>query len=388
MQFLPAFPMASQDAFHALGTVLGLGEGSLAGVIKENIAVAGLATSAGCAALAGVPPAATNATVVARLLAADGMRIAAMARMHELAYGVTGLSGPFPHPVNPVDPARIPGGSSSGCAVAVAAELADFAIGTDTGGSIRLPAACCAVVGLKPTFGSISREGVLPAHSTLDCVGIIARSVEVTREVLSAIGDVPSQTVATPRLMTLACEADEDVREGLALFLDRLGADIPPVDLPLFAEAFDAGLTIIAAEMAAEFGALGPDFVNVGSDVAERLRRALTITREAEAEARAIGARFAAGVDRLLGGDGFLILPTLPCLPPLIEAAADPLAQLRLTRLVRPFNVSGHPAITIPFDAGLPVPIGIQIIGPRGADFALCDLARQIAATLSPRLEN
>lgn len=380
--------MAPQDAFHALGATLGLGEGRLVGVVKENIAVAGLTTSAGCAALAGLPPAATNATVIARLLAVGGMRIAARARMHELAYGVTGLSGPLPHPVNPVDPARIPGGSSSGCAVAVAAGLADFAIGTDTGGSIRLPAACCAVVGLKPTFAAVPREGVVPAHSTLDCVGIVARSVEVTQAVLTAISDVPAQAIAKPRLMALACETDEDVRAGFALFRDRLGAGMAPVDLPLMPDAFDAGLTIIAAEMAAEFGALGPDFVNVGSDVAERLRRALAIRPQAEAEARRVGASFAAEVDQLLAGDGFLVLPTMPCLPPLIEAAADPLAQLRLTRLVRPFNVSGHPAITIPFDAGLPVPIGIQIVGPRGADFALCDLAREIAATLSPRLEN
>ena len=99
--------------------------------------------------------------------------------MHELAFGITGINHAFGTPINPKYPELIPGGSSSGSAAAVAAKQADFTLGTDTGGSIRMPAACCGVYGLKPTFGRVSREGVYPPSSSLDCVGPFANSVEM-----------------------------------------------------------------------------------------------------------------------------------------------------------------------------------------------------------------
>ena len=147
--------------------------------IKDCIDVAGETTTAGSRALAARAPSARDAAVVARLRGA-GCTIAGRVTMHELAYGVTGVNGWTGTPINPAYPHLVPGGSSSGSAAAVAAGLVDAAIGTDTGGSIRVPAACCGVVGFKPSFGRVSRDGLTPASSSLDCAGPVARSISAT----------------------------------------------------------------------------------------------------------------------------------------------------------------------------------------------------------------
>src|SRR6202011_6200564 len=139
------------------------GDGPRVGV-KDSIDIAGYPTRAGSAAFADAGGAQHHATVVQALLD-GGCRIVGKTNMHELAYGVTGINRWSGTPVNPRAPGRVPGGSSSGSAVAVAGELVDFSLGTDTGGSIRIPAACCGVVGLKPSYGRISRSGVHPATS-------------------------------------------------------------------------------------------------------------------------------------------------------------------------------------------------------------------------------
>ncbi|KAB0648748.1 amidase, partial [Burkholderia territorii] len=138
--------------------------------IKDTIDIAGHPTRAASRALADTPPAEQHADVV-RLLLDAGWQIAGKANMHELAFGMTGINDYTGTPVNPQDPTRIPGGSSSGSASLVGLGAVDAALGTDTGGSIRGPAACCGVVGMKPTFGRVSRRGVAPAVTTLDCVG-------------------------------------------------------------------------------------------------------------------------------------------------------------------------------------------------------------------------
>src|SRR5580700_6083389 len=161
------------------------GDGPRVG-IKDSIDVAGFATRMGSACLADAPPAAQHAVVVRALLAA-GCRIVGKTNLHELAYGVTGINRWSGTPTNPRAPERVPGGSSSGSAVAVAAGLVDFSLGTDTGGSIRIPAACCGVYGLKPSYGRVSRRGVHPAHSSLDCVGPFARDIPMLERAMQAL---------------------------------------------------------------------------------------------------------------------------------------------------------------------------------------------------------
>ena len=161
-----------------------LGEGELSFAVKDTLNVAGYRTQAGCPALAETTAAAQHAGVVETLLA-SGCRLAGKTRLHELAFGVTGINAWGGTPVNPLYPTLIPGGSSSGSAAVVAAGEVDFSLGTDTGGSVRMPAACCGILGLKPGYGVLSREGVLPAESSLDCVGLFARDTHVLRLVLN-----------------------------------------------------------------------------------------------------------------------------------------------------------------------------------------------------------
>ncbi|MDB6083679.1 MAG: amidase, partial [Gammaproteobacteria bacterium] len=175
---------AAGDAVFVQFLQLG-GDGPRVGV-KDSIDIAGYPTQAGSAALAQAPNAARHAPVVQALLD-GGCRIVGKTNMHELAYGVTGINRYTGTPVNPRYPERVPGGSSSGSAVAVAAGLVDFAIGTDTGGSIRVPACCCGVYGLKTTYGRVSRAGVHPPTSSLDCVGPFAAELGMIEKAMAFI---------------------------------------------------------------------------------------------------------------------------------------------------------------------------------------------------------
>lgn len=377
----PCVSKNDDDRFGALSQPFSLGNGHMRGVVKDNFDIAGLVTTLGSQRLCENVAATDNAEVVSRLLTGD-VRLVGKARMHELAYGVTGINQWSGTPVNPAAADRIPGGSSSGCAVAIASDLADFAIGTDTGGSIRLPAACCEVVGLKSTFGAISRVGVQPASSSLDCVGVMARDVATIAKILALIlpNGVAPPDQSTRSLHVVRPDADDHVLAAFDHVIECAGLQTSAIALPTLDDAFRAGLTIIGAEMWRGYSWLAPDFDGIGEDVAERLRRAASIRPEDVAAARAIGAQFAAEVDRLLGEDAFIVLPTLPCPPPLLTEAHDTDAQLRLTRFVRPFNVSGHPAITLPLKALNGRSAAVQIVGWRGRDAELCAFANTFQA--------
>ncbi|HWL46431.1 MAG TPA: amidase, partial [Sphingomonadaceae bacterium] len=248
-----------------------LGGDGLRVAVKDSIDIAGHATQGGSAALADAPPAARNADVVQAILDA-GCRIVGKANMHELAYGVTGINGWTGTPVNPFYPDRIPGGSSSGSAVAVAAGLCDFALGTDTGGSIRTPAACCGIFGLKPSFGRVSRVGAHPAASSLDCIGPFAADIPMIERAMAIIDRTfaAAPAPATIRLGRVACPADAPVEAAFNAALAEAGADIMPVSLPGMAAAFAANIAIIGAETWAAFGYLTASDA-MGADVKARL---------------------------------------------------------------------------------------------------------------------
>jgi amidase len=348
--------------------------------VKDSIDIAGFATRMGSACLAEAPAAREHAVVVRTLLEA-GCRIVGKTNMHELAYGVTGINGWSGTPANPRAPGRIPGGSSSGSAVAVAAELVDFALATDTGGSIRIPAACCGVYGLKPSFGRVSRAGVHPGRSTLDCVGPLAASVPMIERGMAMI-DPTFKPHAAPRRASVGwveVEANPAVIAAARSALAMTDIVVRSATLPSFAQAFAAGLAIIGAETWTAFGHLAQS-ERLGMDVRARLLASRGIGPAELAAAEAVRTAFRAEVDELLMRFDALALPTLPDLPLSLAAAADTHKALHSSSLVRPFNVSGHPAITLPITAeGLPA--GLQLVGRMREDEALCALARTVCNT-------
>lgn len=357
------------------------GDGLRAG-IKDSIDIAGFPTRMASACLADAPPAAQHAAVVGSLLEA-GCRIVGKTNLHELAYGLTGINHWTGTPVNPRAPARVPGGSSSGSAVAVAAGLVDFALGNDTGGSIRLPAACCGVAGLKPSFARVNRAGVHPQSSTLDCVGPLAREVSMIERVMAIIDATFQPQDAPPQAAVgwVQTQANAEVSAAARAALERAGFAVRSLSLPTFAAAFAAALTIIGAETWAAFGHLA-GCERLGADVRTRLGAARSISGADVAAAEALRRTWRAEVDAALSDLDALALPTLPDLPLTLAAAADARAALHSSWCVRPFNLSGHPAITLPITVQ-GVPAGLQLVGRARHDEALCALARSVERALA-----
>ncbi|RMX07604.1 amidase [Corticibacter populi] len=377
----------------AIAESLSIGDPQGPGVmVKDTIDVAGHRTRAGSRALAGAAPAQRHADVVAGLLA-HGWHLSGKTGLHELAFGTTGINPGCGTAPNPRWPNRIPGGSSSGSASVVAAGLADGALGTDTGGSVRIPAACCGVFGLKPSFGRVSRAGVLPASSSLDCVGPMARDMPTLERLMQAIdpgyrrSPLPADALLRLGFIDLApASARAEVLATARHAVDSSGAAVHKVALPGLDEAFAAGLTIINAETFSACRAWLETGL-VGEDVAARLRRAGRTSAADVAAAEAVRARFTAEVDAALAQCDVLVLPTMPDFPPLLADAGDLQKLVGITAFVRPFNLSGHPALQIPLrvpgsQPGHP-PVGLQLVAARGRDEWLC----AVGALLFQRLD-
>lgn len=355
-----------------------LGEGDLRFAVKDTLDIAGYRTQAGCPALATSPVARSHARVVSQLLE-NRCVVTGKTTLHELAFGVTGINPRCGTPVNPRFPALIPGGSSSGSAAVVASGEVDFSLGTDTGGSVRMPAACCGVMGLKPGYGVLSRQGVMPAESSLDCVGVFTRDAAVLRQVMTRLSvpvDAPLNDLP-PMAFVLAAEPDIDACILSAL----LKAEVSPqeITLPLLEEAHRAGLTLISHE---NWLALGPLLASgaVSPDVASRIRAGADVSREALEQAEKVRVAFSEHLDAVLEQTPLLALATLPELPPTLQEAQDPLTVVNLTRLVRPFNLSGHPAITLPVGEIDSRPVALQLVARKGHDGLLVQAAEWLTA--------
>ncbi|MBJ9984799.1 amidase [Acinetobacter sp. S40] len=355
------------------------GTGALKVMVKDSIDIQGIKTMVGSKALMHGQAATANADVVDRILAGD-CQIIAKTNLHELAFGITGINQVFGTAINPKYPELIPGGSSSGSAAAVAAGLADFTLGTDTGGSIRMPAACCGVYGLKPTFGRISRQGVHPAGSSLDCVGPFANSVEMIESAMQIIDPtfhMHIELAQAPKLAWLNIAADSVIIDTIQSYLAQASLTASPVAVEGFDVAFEAGMQIINYENWQAYGELTQTGL-LGADVNGRLLKAAQTTLAQVKQAEQVKAHFAAEIDALLAQYDALILPTLPQLPPKVIDAENTVAFLNLTGLVRPFNLSGHPAISVPLETEQGLPVGLQIVAKWNADEYLCAIAKYI----------
>lgn len=366
---------------------LTLGGAGLTVMVKDTIDIAGYPTRASSRALQDAPPAAQHAAVVDAVLA-NGCQIVGKTVLHELAYGTTGINHYAGTAENPRYPERIPGGSSSGSAAAVAAGLCDFSLGTDTGGSIRIPACCCGVYGFKPTLGRIDRQGVMPAQTSLDCVGPFAadlpRLIKAMRAIDPGFGALPE--VGDVHIGVIAVEAATEVHSAINAVLESSAFALSPVQLPGMQAAYDAGMVVINRETWNACGHLLETGL-VGPDIAGRLQAAGQTTDAALAAAEQVRAAFTAEVDAALARYPVLALPTMPDYPLRLRDAADTRAVLGMTSLVRPFNLSGHPALSIPFEGQSGLPVGLQLVAAKGADELLLAVAGELLRRLDSTVE-
>jgi len=368
--------------------------------VKDNIDVAGLPTTAACPAFAHVPD--RSATVVERLEAA-GAVVFGKTNLDQFATGLVGVRSPYGVPRNPFDARYIPGGSSSGSAVAVARDLVAFALGTDTAGSGRVPAGFTGTVGLKPTFGTISAAGVVPACRSLDCVSIFASGVDDAQTVLAVAaapdeGDAYSRAVpapsspvpaafrfAVPDSLTFAGDAQAEAAFARAIArIEAAGGTRVGIDASacyeaaqmLYSDAFVAERTAAVGDfMDAHPGAL----LDVTRTIVEGGRRytavdAFRATYRMRALRRTAEAIFTAAP--------VLVVPTSPTIYTLDEIAAEPFALNALLGTYTNFvNFFDWCALAIPSERyANGVPIGITLIAPAFHEATLADLARRISA--------
>ncbi len=398
-------------------------DGPLAGAtvaVKDNISTAGVRTTCGSAMLADyVPP--YSATVVERLTEA-GATIVGKTNMDEFGMGTTTETSAFGPTRNPADPERVPGGSSGGSAAAVAAGEADIALGSDTGGSVRCPAAFCGVVGIKPTYGLVSRYGLVAYANSLEQIGPIAGTVEEAAAALDAIagpdphdgttrdladveganpdasyaaaadGDVDGLTIGVPtELFDGADERVVETVEAAIAELETQGAETTEISLPSVEHAVQAYYVIAMAEASSNLARF--DGVRYGSRAESdgNWNESFAETREAGFGAE-VKRRVLLGTYALSAGyhdkyyqkaqdarawvredfeDAFadvdvIASPTMPVLPfELGEGLDDPLRMYLADANTTPANLANLPAISVPAGEAEGLPVGLQLVGPK-----------------------
>ncbi|MDR3764536.1 MAG: amidase [Acidobacteriota bacterium] len=339
--------------------------------VKDLIDQRGLATTAASRVLQNAAPAAEDAACVSRLRRAGAVLIG-KTNLHEFAYGGSGAISAYGPARNPCDPSRVCGGSSSGSAAAVAAGLCAGALGTDTAGSIRLPAACCSVVGFKPTHGVVPTAGVIPLAFSYDHVGPLARSVQDAAALFAVLRGEPLTLVAPRRLrcgvvrkyfcddlsleVARGFEAALSAARSLGWQLQEVELEISEDRLASNAESYAFHQQLVATRGELYQPATLPRILNgrgVRMEDYAEARRALDLFRERNR-------RCPAGVDVVL-------TPSSPILPPLLDEFSSPQAralELTMLRNTRPFNVLGWPTVSAPVGTM----VGAQVSAAWGRD--------------------
>jgi len=423
------------NAFLATCTLAG-DDGPLSGMtvaVKDNIAVAGVPMTCGSRVLEHAVPG-EHATVVDRLLGA-GATLAGKTNMDEMAYGPTSETSQFGPVSNPADADHVAGGSSSGSAAAVAAGDVDVALGTDTGGSVRIPSSLCGTVGFKPSYGAVSRAGVVDSAPTMDHVGPIAPDIETAALCYDAIAGPDRRDPATAAADALASattavadppalsdcsfgvpaaffteRVEAAVEDRIRSVIERLeaaGATVEPVSLPMVPSLEAVWKTVANVELAAMlwcrftpvarrrgadpawYGAAADALQSRGHEFGETIRAATVagaqlLTRglgRRYTRALTVCERFATEVDETLDGHNALLGPTTPTPAPVLSPESDA-RRVPLAYNTRPADIAHVPAVSLPAGRVDGLPIGLQLYGHRGQDASLLGVSKAIEATI------
>ena len=403
------------ESAHRAGEEIRAGryQGALHGIpfaLKDLFFTRGVRTTCGSKILADFIPD-KDATVVQRLSRAGAINLGKL-NMHEFAFGPTSLNPHYGDVRNPWNQDHMSGGSSGGSAASVVVSMALFTLGTDTGGSVRIPAACCGVVGLKPTYGRISTHGVYPLCWSMDHVGIFTKRVKDAAYVLNAIaGDDPRDVTTVSEevpdyAVSLTGEIggirvgllrnyyfeilDREVRTGVdeaIKTLAELGARVEDVTIPHLEEGAAAALITLSAEAASsleEFYHTRPD---LGADIRGRLGLGALFPATSYIKAQRVRRHLQQGFRDAFRKVDVLVTPTLPITAPRRDATSVSIDGVSmpiipaLTRLTRLYNFVGLPAITVPCGFSLDgLPIGLQLAGKPFAEATILRLAHAYEA--------
>jgi Asp-tRNA(Asn)/Glu-tRNA(Gln) amidotransferase A subunit family amidase len=348
----------STSAEEAAGTVV---------AVKDLVDVAGMVTTAGGIILPN-EPAQQDAPVI-EMIRARGCVIVGKTNLHEFAFGVTSVNPHYGAVLNPHDPTRVAGGSSGGSAVAVAAGMCDWAIGTDTGGSIRIPAALCGVVGFKPALGSIDAGRVVPLAWSLDTVGPIAPDVAAAAKAYTMMSNDPVslEQVGRPRVAVprgWVAGLDEPTAAAWRL----VSSGLPEVEFVERDQLFRVGLTILLVEAAAYHRRWVEQFPEkYGPDVLAHLKRGLAMLGVDLVQATRDRPHLITAAEDAMEGIDALLLPATAIVAPLVGAGDE--VREPLARFTRPFNTTGQPVVALP--APVPrggLPVGMQVVGRTNAE--------------------
>lgn len=362
--------------------------GPLAGVpygVKDLFDIAGLPTTAGSAIYADAPPAPADAEAIGRLREAGAVLVATL-NMDEFAYGFATINAIHGTTRNPHDPSRLAGGSSGGSAAVVAAGLLPFSLGSDTNGSVRVPASLTGIYGLKPTHGGLPMKGVFPFAESFDNVGPFARStaeMQLLWEVLRG-GAEPAGTDEL-RMARLGGRFRENADPDQIAAIDAIASGSPLVELPEIARARSAAFLITAAEGGElHREALARDAMAFDPATRDRLLAGALLPGALRDEAYAFRREFRDRIALLLADFDVLLAPAAPCVAPLVEdprimidGALTP-ARADLGIHTQPISFAGLPSLAVPLHRPGRLPLGLQFVGRPGGEAALFRFATRL----------
>jgi amidase len=371
---------------HQKGPLMGL-----TFAVKDFFDVAEVPTGAGSPEWLATHAVPKNSAPVVTVLLEAGARLMGKTHTDEMAWSLNGENAHYGTPVNPAAPGRIPGGSSSGSASATAGKLVDFAVGSDTGGSVRLPASYCGIFGLRPTHGRIAIAGAVPLAPSYDTVGWFAREPRIMTRVAKVLLGTGRLARWPSRLLIardLFAAAGAGVTQALQPSVDRLSAligsveqvDVAGPDLAAWRNAFRLIQSKEAWTAHGEWiSSVRP---KLGPGVRERFAAAAMLDPAEVAEAEKLREKIRAKMPALIGGDAVLVLPTAPGIAPLRDTSGEELDafRARALELLCPAGHAGLPQMSMPTATMDRCPLGLSIMAAQNCDEVLLKLAESLFA--------